>query len=237
MKIAGQTHLDASPEQVWEAIHDPAVLARCLPGCESLTQTGEHQYDMTVTAGVAAVKGTYDGTVALHDPEPPGAFTMRAHGVGSPGTVDADVRVVLSPGADGGTDLSYDADAALGGMIGGVGQRMLTSASKKMAGQFFLAVDQHLSGEGVAPAALLAEAPGPVGEAARVAEPGGLGATGAPDRAPVGTPATGVGTVYPGRTAYREPGERRMRDFALGVAVGGLVAIAGVIVGGVIGGR
>ena len=67
MKISGSNTLAASPEQVWAAIMDPAVLARCIPGCESLTPTGPHSHSMRVTAGVAAIKGTYDGQVALTD--------------------------------------------------------------------------------------------------------------------------------------------------------------------------
>ena len=55
MKISGSNTLAASPEQVWAAIMDPAVLARCIPGCESLTPTGPHSHSMRVTAGVAAI--------------------------------------------------------------------------------------------------------------------------------------------------------------------------------------
>ena len=131
---------------MWDAFHDPEVLARCLPGCESLTEVGPDEYAMTVTAGVAAIKGTYEGKVALLDPQHPEQFTMKAQGAGGPGTVDADVVVHLAPSAAGGTDLTYDADAAVGGVIGGVGQRMLAGVTRKMAGQFFEAVDDDIAG-------------------------------------------------------------------------------------------
>jgi carbon monoxide dehydrogenase subunit G len=67
MKISGSNSLNAPVDQVWAAMLDPAVLARCIPGCETLTATGPDQYAMRVTAGVAAIKGTYDGEVALTD--------------------------------------------------------------------------------------------------------------------------------------------------------------------------
>ena len=146
MKISGTAALKANPQQVWDAFHDPEVLARCLPGCESLTEVGPDEYAMRVTAGVAAVKGTYQGKVSLRDPQHPERFTMKAQGAGGPGTVDADVVVHLAPSAEGGTDLSYDADAAVGGMIGGVGQRMLAGVTRKLAGQFFEAVDDDIAG-------------------------------------------------------------------------------------------
>ena len=85
MKISGTAALKASPQQVWDAFHDPEVLARCLPGCESLTEVGPDEYAMTVTAGVAAIKGTYEGKVALLNPQHPEQFTMKAQGAGGPG--------------------------------------------------------------------------------------------------------------------------------------------------------
>jgi len=213
MKISGTAALQASPQQVWDAFHDPEVLARCLPGCESLTEVGPDRYAMTVTAGVAAIKGTYDGTVALLDPQHPERFTMKAQGAGGPGTVDADVVVHLAPSAAGGTDLSYDADAAVGGMIGGVGQRMLSGVTRKMAGQFFEAVDADIAG-----VRKEKKAGRPVTPSASTGEvPSGA------------RPIESVGTSTAGR------GGRR--DFGWGVATGGAVAIAGVIVGWLIGGR
>ena len=204
MKISGTAALKATPQQVWDAFHDPEVLARCLPGCESLTEVGPDEYAMTVTAGVAAIKGTYDGKVALLDPHHPERFTMKAQGAGGPGTVDADVVVHLAPSAAGGTDLSYDADATVGGMIGGVGQRMLSGVTRKMAGQFFEAVDDDIAG------VRKEKKPKPV------EVPAG----------PRPIEAVGTSTAAFGGKPY-----------AWGVATGGLVALAGVIVGWAIGGR
>ena len=220
MKISGSATLASDPQQVWDAFHDPAVLARCLPGCERLTELGPDHYAMTVTAGVAAIKGTYDGEVSLRDPQHPDSFTMKASGAGAPGTVDADVVVRLAPGSAGGTDLTYDADAAVGGVIGGVGQRMLSGVTKKMAGQFFSAVDADIAG--VRPAAA---APGAAAPALPQATPGAPGA--------VAAQPAGVGTVYAGRPAPADGS--KVRDYALGVVTGGVVALVGVLVGWAIG--
>ena len=146
MKISGSSTLESPVDKVWEAIQDPAVLARCLPGCESLAVIGEDRYAMSVTAGVAAIKGTYAGEVSLSDKVAPSSLTMRASGAGAPGTIDADVKVQLAPSADGGTELSYDADASVGGAIGGVGQRMLAGVTKKMAGDVAVERGEELAG-------------------------------------------------------------------------------------------
>jgi carbon monoxide dehydrogenase subunit G len=233
MKITGTASLAAPPQQVWDAFHDPAVLARCLPGCNTLTEIGPNEYAMQITAGVAAIKGIYDGKVAIANQNHPESFTLKAAGAGAPGTVEADVVVLLAPADGGGTVLTYDADAAVGGPVGGVGQRMLTGVSRKMAGQFFQAVDAHLAGA-PGPATTMAfpaagsPSPAPAGAAAVSATtPGGI---------PSASVSTGVGTVYSGRpAALATGGASRMRDFALGALSGAGIAIAGVLVGWAIG--
>jgi hypothetical protein len=160
VKINGKAALQASPERVWAALNDPAVLVATIPGCERLEQTGPDRYRMTITAGVASITGTYVGDVELADPAPPSAFTLRASGAGAPGTVSADVRVTLDADPDGGTLLKYAADATVGGAIGGVGQRVLSGVARKTATQFFAAVDAHLVAQSAA-----AEPAGPAGAA------------------------------------------------------------------------
>lgn len=145
MKISGSNLLPFPVRAVWDALLDPAVLVRTIPGCERLETTGEHTYAMTVTAGVAAIRGTYDGTCSLSDLVEHESLTMRLRGAGAPGTVDATVQVVFSD-EDGSTRITWDADAVVGGMVGGVGQRMLGSVSKRMAGEFFGNVGEALAG-------------------------------------------------------------------------------------------
>ncbi len=96
MKVNGSATLAAPVAQVWDALCDPAVLVRTIPGCESLRTVGPDTYAMTVSAGVASIKGIYVGEVALADPDPPHSFVLHARGQGAPGTVDATVMVRLS---------------------------------------------------------------------------------------------------------------------------------------------
>jgi carbon monoxide dehydrogenase subunit G len=205
MKVAGEAVLNAPVENVWSALLDPNILVRTIPGCERLETTGENRYDMTVNAGVAAIRGTYAGTCELSDLAPHDSLVLKAQGAGAPGTIAADVKVGFTDNGDGTTLLRYDADAVVGGMIGGVGQRMLTSVSKRMAGEFFGNVEQALSGAAPAPVA----AP----EAAAAAAPS------APAEAP------GV-FVAPPRPAAAAGG-----DFLKGVLVGGGLVLAGVLAG------
>jgi carbon monoxide dehydrogenase subunit G len=152
VKVTGSATLNASRDDVWKALNDPAVLVRTIPGCQQLEEVGPDSYRMTITAGVASIKGTYLGDVSLTDQQQPGSFMLHASGAGSPGTVSADVKVSLAE-LDGVTRLDYDADAVVGGMIGGVGQRVLSGVAKKTAGEFFQAVDDVLTGKAPEPVA------------------------------------------------------------------------------------
>jgi uncharacterized protein len=216
MKVTGQATLNAPREKVWQALNDPAVLVRTIPGCQQLEEVGPDQYRMTITAGVASIKGSYAGDVALTDQQQPGSFTLKASGAGAPGTVSADVKVTLEE-ADGVTRLSYDADAVVGGMIGGVGQRVLSGVAKKTAGEFFKAVDDVLTGKA-------AEIPA---QRELAVEPS-IDVAGAPAgvyRAPAtSSPAGGLAGLGGG-------------DFVKGAVFGAVIALLGAIIGGLIGRR
>ena len=224
MRIAGNATLHAPVEAVYDALRDPRVLVRTIPGCERLEQVGEDAYQMTVTAGVASVRGSYAGDVRLTDHRAPHGFVLRATGSGAPGTVSADVAVELTPGDDGTTHLTYNADAVVGGMIGGVGQRLLSGVAKRTAGEFFTAVDQVLSGGVEAEVAL--PTPAEAATTAEVAPPAGTVEVGAPARAGAGGAGPRV-FAAPARPATT-PG----REFAAGVALGAAAALLGALVGG-----
>jgi uncharacterized protein len=207
LKITGENTIPHPAEQVWDALLDPAVLVRTIPGCERLETTGENTYAMTVTAGVAAIRGTYDGTCTLSDLKPHESLVMRLQGAGAPGTIDATVNVAFA--ADGSsTRVAYDADAVVGGMVGGVGQRMLGSVSKRMAGEFFGNVASAIGGA-------------PVAAGAASGQPAAVAATG----------ETGQVFTAPPRPASSQ------QDFLMGVAVGAGLVLVGVIAGGLFGRR
>ncbi|HEX5986752.1 MAG TPA: carbon monoxide dehydrogenase subunit G [Nocardioides sp.] len=149
MKVNGTSTLKVEPQTLWKALNDPAVLVATIPGCQRLEALGDDTYAMTVAAGVGSIKGVYDGQYSIIEQPEPGTYLMRARGAGSAGTIDATVSVHLqdAPNGSGGTLLTYDADATVGGMIGGVGQRMLTGVSKRMANEFFGNIDRYLAGE------------------------------------------------------------------------------------------
>ncbi len=211
MKFTGENVLAAPVEQAWDALLDPAVLVRTIPGCEKLEATGENAYAMTVTAGVASIQGPYAGSCELRDLVEHESLVMKLDGAGSPGTIGATVNVRFTPEGSS-TRISYDADAVVGGMIGGVGQRMLTSVSRRMAGEFFGNVVGVLAGTAPAPVAV-AGVPAPTGG---------------------GAPAV-AGQVF--TAPAPAPAAASRQEFLTGVAVGAGLVVLGVVVGGIFGRR
>jgi carbon monoxide dehydrogenase subunit G len=207
MKFTGENVLDAPVDRAWDALLDPAVLVRTIPGCERLEATGENAYAMTVTAGVASIKGTYAGSCELRDLVEHESLVMKLDGAGAPGTIGATVNVRFTPEGST-TRVSYDADAVVGGMIGGVGQRMLTSVSRRMAGEFFGNVDAAIAGGPVAPLVEGAQRP-----------------SRDPEQGQVFTAPAKVSAAA------------SKQEFLTGVAVGAGLVLAGVIVGGIFGRR
>ena len=140
MKIEGTHHVDASRDRVYQLLIDPAVLQRCIPGCERLEKTAENSYSATIRAGVGAIKGVFTGIVRLEEMRPPEHYRIVVEGKGSPGFLKGAGNLELEPEGEG-TLISYTGDLQLGGTIAGVGQRMIQGTAKMMAAQFFTALE------------------------------------------------------------------------------------------------
>ena len=145
MKIEGSHDIPAPRQKVWDAFLDPEVLRQAIPGCEKLEALGNDEYKATMKVGVAAVKGTFEGKVRLFDKKPPESYRLAVEGSGGPGFIRGETVISLSD-ADGGTRVSYTADVQVGGLIAGVGQRMMGGVSRMMADQFFNKMGDLLKG-------------------------------------------------------------------------------------------
>jgi uncharacterized protein len=143
MKIEGAHDIPAPRQKVWDAFLDPDQLRQAIPGCEKLEALGNDEFRATMKIGIAAVKGTFDGKVKIIDKQPPTSYRMTVEGSGGPGFVRGDTVITLSDIPEG-TRVSYSADVQIGGLIAGVGQRMLGGVSKMLADQFFNRMSQLL---------------------------------------------------------------------------------------------
>lgn len=144
MKVSGSYTIDATREEVWEALNDIDVLARVVPGCQRLDQTGENEFEGTVKIGIQSIRGTYQGRIRLVDIQPPHHYTLIANGKGGNGVVDGTGAVDLEEQADGKTLLKYSGDANIGGTLASVGQRLIDGASKQLINQSLKALNDQI---------------------------------------------------------------------------------------------
>lgn len=145
MRIEGTYDIAVPRAQVWEAFLDPERLRRSIPGCEVLEPLGNDEFKARMKVGIAAIKGTFEGKVSIKDPKPPESYRLGVEGSGGPGFVRGDTLIAFAD-VDGGTRVHYTADVQVGGLIAGVGQRMLGGVSKMLADQFFGRMSELLRG-------------------------------------------------------------------------------------------
>ena len=136
MKIAGSQTLNMPRERAYALLHDPVVLARCMPGCESLDRIGEDEYAMRMKMTLASISGLFQGKVRTSEPNPPNSFRLLVEGAGKIGFMKGDGLLKLA-GTDGVTDLTFEGDVQVGGTIAAVGQRLIDTTAKMLIKRFF----------------------------------------------------------------------------------------------------
>jgi carbon monoxide dehydrogenase subunit G len=156
LEIGGSEVIAAPVEILWASLNDPAVLTRCIPGCKSMTEIGPDAYKVDMQLRVAAVGGTFEGEIALQDKEAPRRCRIAVSGAGSLGHGNGEARFEITPAGDGGSSLlTFTGSGEIGGLVAGVGQRILGSVSKHLVGRFFTALRKQF--ETAVPAAGAAE--------------------------------------------------------------------------------
>ena len=145
MEMKGEQLIPLPQDATWAALNDPAVLKDCIPGCESVEETGNNEYAMVMTAKVGPVNAKFKGRMTVRDADPPNRYTLVFEGQGGvAGFAKGEATVNLSP-QDSGTKLEYTAKASIGGKLAQVGARLVDGVAKKMAGQFFEAFNKRAS--------------------------------------------------------------------------------------------
>jgi carbon monoxide dehydrogenase subunit G len=138
VKLAISSLVPAPRERVFAALTDPAILERCIPGCESLKETSPDVYEARLKVGIAGLKGVYAGKAAIRDKRPPETLTLDVDGKGGAGFVRGSAVMTISPGdTDEFARVDCAADVQVGGLIAAVGSRLVEAASRKLADDFF----------------------------------------------------------------------------------------------------
>ena len=143
MDISGTYSFNAPRDRVWQLMMDPKAIASCIPGCEELVPDGDDRYRAKITLGMAAITGTYEGTVVISDRVEPDSYKLSVEGQGRPGFVQGGAAITLR--AEGGTTIVVVAGTVqTGGAIARLGQRLIGSAAKMMQDRFFACMQGKL---------------------------------------------------------------------------------------------
>jgi carbon monoxide dehydrogenase subunit G len=146
MKLTGSYTLPAPQERVYALLLDPAVLARCMPGCEALDKTGENEYAMRMKMLLGSMSGLFDGKVTIADVNPPTSYRLTVEGKGKIGFMKGEGVLTLAPAenqtagnqtAGNQTVVRFEGDVQVGGTIAAVGQRLIDTTSKMLIKRFF----------------------------------------------------------------------------------------------------
>jgi carbon monoxide dehydrogenase subunit G len=146
MELHGEQIVRAPRLAVWEALNNPTILSRCIPGCEEVNRVSESETHTRVAIKIGPVRARYSGKIFMTDIQVGSACTLRFEGTGgAAGFAQGTSRVSLSDEGDD-TRLAYSVEASVGGKLGQIGGRLIDSSAKKMADEFFAAFDSALTG-------------------------------------------------------------------------------------------
>jgi carbon monoxide dehydrogenase subunit G len=136
VELKSQYLFDAPVARVWERLMDPDTIAGCLPGCQRFDPLGDDRYQVVLTAGVASITGTFEGTVTIADKVAETSYRLLVEGKGRPGFANGDARIALAP-HESGTAVDVTGSVTVGGLVAQVGQRLLGATARLMMDRFF----------------------------------------------------------------------------------------------------
>ena len=137
MQMNGEVQLPAPREEVWFKLNDTDTLKACIPGCETLEKVSDTEFAAVATVKIGPVKARWKAKVKLNDLDPPNGYRITGEGEGGVAGFAKGGATVALADKDGGTLMTYNVDAQIGGKLAQLGQRLVNGAAKKMADEFF----------------------------------------------------------------------------------------------------
>ena len=136
MKLTGSYQINADKQKVWEALNDPEILKKAIPGCEEFKKNSDTEFTATATNKIGPFNASFTGDIELKDLNPPNSYKIIGSGNSLVGFASGEAEVKLET-IDNGTRLDYAVEANVGGKIAQVGSRLIDITAKKLADIFF----------------------------------------------------------------------------------------------------
>ena len=136
MKLTGSYQINLEKQKVWEALNDPEILQKTIPGCEEFKKNSDTEFSATATNKIGPFNASFTGDIELKDLDPPNSYKITGSGNSLVGFATGEASVKLEDSNEG-TKLTYVVEANVGGKIAQVGSRLIDMTAKKMADIFF----------------------------------------------------------------------------------------------------
>ena len=136
MKLSGAYRFDVPRERLWQTLMDTAAVGACIPGVSAFTPLGDDRYEIEISVRVGIVSGSYKGTLAITDVVEPESYRMTVAGSGARTEIRGSGSMALADDGDA-TELSFEGDVQVTGVLARVGQRLMGSVAKSQIDRFF----------------------------------------------------------------------------------------------------
>ena len=136
MKLSGSYQINLEKQKVWEALNNPEILRKSIPGCEEFTKDSDTEFSATATNKIGPFNASFTGTIELKDINAPNSYKIVGSGNSPVGFASGEAEVKLEDHNEG-TKLIYTVEANVGGKIAQIGSRLIDMTAKKMADIFF----------------------------------------------------------------------------------------------------
>tara|TARA_Y100000992_G_C21244833_1_gene482713 strand:- start:151 stop:729 length:579 start_codon:yes stop_codon:yes gene_type:complete len=146
MKLSGSYQINLSKQKVWEALNNPEILQKAIPGCEDFKKNSDTEFTATATNKIGPFNASFTGDIELTEINPPNSYKITGSGNSLVGFASGEATVKLED-HNGGTNLIYEVEANVGGKIAQVGSRLIDMTAKKMADIFFGKFSELISTE------------------------------------------------------------------------------------------
>ena len=148
MKLSGSYQINLEKQKVWEALNDAEILRKSIPGCESFIKSSDTEFTATAINKIGPFNASFTGDIKLKEISAPNSYIIEGSGNSPVGFASGKAKVKLED-SEGGTKLSYDVEANVGGKIAQIGSRLIDMTAKKMADVFFSKFSELVSSQNV----------------------------------------------------------------------------------------
>ena len=144
MQLTGNHVFNAPPDKVWAMLMDTNTLARIVPGITKLEKIDDNLFKSTLGVKLGPVSASFNGSLQMEDIVLEKGFTLKVQQNSKVGNASAAIKINLTPVEENNTEVAFDGDVKLSGMLASMGQRLIGSVASTLSKQFFSNMEKEM---------------------------------------------------------------------------------------------